>query len=86
MEKKTIEKIENAERDIIKFDGCYISYNGHCNLEPPHDETALVKDGYFYILYGDYRKEMKEAIERGGFEEAKKFFDNKPDEKSFWSN
>jgi hypothetical protein len=89
---ETIEKLENTRNSITVFDGFYISYNPFCNLsmegEPnrKEDETALVKDGKFYILYGNYEREMVEAARTGGFEAAKKIFDSRPDEHSFWSN
>lgn len=94
MKKQTIEKLENTRNEVTKFDGFYISYNPFCNLPMDGDgetgrkpdETALVKDSKFYILYGDYRKEMIEAAQNGGFEAAKKVFDDRPEEHSFWSN
>lgn len=89
-----MEKLNNGINEVTGFDGYYISYNPMCNAPMDDDEetgrksdeTALVKDGNFYILYGDYREEMIEAAKKGGFEEAKKIFDSRPDEHSFWSN
>ena len=48
-------------------------------------ETALVKNGKYYILNGDFRKEYEEIIDKG-FSACKKFFDSKPELHSSWSN
>lgn len=48
-------------------------------------ETALCKDGEFYILNGDFRKQYEKLITKG-FMECKKFYDSKPDLHSGWSS
>src|SRR3990167_2324141 len=93
LNKKTINKLENTRNEVAEFDGFFISYNPFCNLpigggisNRKPNETALVKNKKYYILYGDYRKEMIKAAKKGGFKAAKKIFDDRPDEHSFWSN
>ena len=81
--------------EIKGYDNFYISYNPYCNpdigSDDPYrkcDETALV-DGrgekrVYWILYGDYREEMHK-LAGDGFDAVKDFIENKPEEKSFWS-
>ncbi len=64
----------------MEGDGFYISYNP----DPLGPETALVKDGKFLILDGDFRKEYEERVE--SFEECLKFFKDHQDRRSRWSD
>lgn len=48
-------------------------------------ETALIKDGKYYILNGDHRKEYEVLVDQG-FVACYNYFLSKPDEKSSWSN
>jgi hypothetical protein len=48
-------------------------------------ETALIKDGNYYILNGDWRKEYEPLIPQG-FEACKALFDENQHARSSWSN
>lgn len=48
------------------------------------EETALCKDGKFYILDGDHRKEYERVIDKG-FEECLKYFKSKPELLNNWT-
>lgn len=49
-------------------------------------ETALVKDGNFYILNGDHREAYSALID-GGYEECKRYYDqHKVKYQSRWSS
>jgi len=61
---------------ILEGDGFYISYNPN----PLGPETALVKDGKFLILDGDYEERVE------SFEECHKFFKDHLDRRSWWSD
>lgn len=50
------------------------------------DETAIVSNGDFYILNGDFRREYAELAESGGLDACLRFFASKPELKSSWSN
>lgn len=82
------------ENHVIKKEDFYISYNPGTGKTFPmfagdggvgSDETAIVKDGNFYILNGDFRKEYEEIVDQG-FEACYKFFESKPELKSSWSD
>ena len=47
-------------------------------------ETALVKDGQFFILNGDYRQDYEKLID-SGWTSCKEFFDKHSNHKSSWS-
>jgi len=77
--------------ETIENDEFYISFNQHpCGNIPIFQsdglscETALCKDGAYFILNGDFRKEYLDLFEKG-FDECKKFFDSKQELKSSWS-
>lgn len=57
----------------------------HFAADNESDETALIKDGYFFILNGDFRKQY-ESLAPKGFDECKKFFLSKSRSKSSWSD
>lgn len=80
------------ENHVLKKENFYISYNPKpCATLPGFasdgggDETAIVKDGKFYILNGDFRKEYEELVDQG-FDACYNFFKSKPELKSSWSN
>ena len=78
---------------MLKGDGFHISYNkdtdelGEFLRGDAHQETALVKDGKYYILNGDWREDYEKLLIHG-FEVCKKFFDknNIGNNTSTWSN
>jgi hypothetical protein len=81
---------------ILEGDGFFVSFipsnanpwlgtifNGD---RPDGMETAIVKDGKYYILNGDFRKDYEKLVDKG-FNACKKFFDKNEDESgSSWSN
>ena len=67
----------------MEGDGFYVSYNPDPVLGSG-PETALVIDGKFLILDGDFRKEYEERVH--SFEECHKFFKDHLDKKSRWSD
>lgn len=79
--------------DSEDFSDFYISYNPNTQIKGAFNylsgdtksETALVKDGKFYILNGDHRAAYETLIDEG-FEACKKYFDEHPELKSSWSN
>lgn len=48
-------------------------------------ETALIKDGQFYILNGDHRAAYKELASKG-YQACEDYFVSNIDQKSEWSN
>lgn len=83
--------INNNGNSILKLDWGYISYcadpsggfpwfSGDDNM----DETALCKDGQFFILNGDFRKEYEELGPKG-FSVCWEFFSRHQDAASSWS-
>lgn len=77
---------------LLKGDGFYISYNPQpCKgsrvwgSDDGQPETALVKDGVFRILNGDFRKKYSKRID--SFDECLEFFNSKKDScVSSWSD
>jgi hypothetical protein len=75
-----------GENCYLQGDTFHVSYNMHPSLWGDEgEETALVKDGNYYILLGDFRDEYEQLIDEG-FEACKKFFDSKPELRGSWSN
>jgi hypothetical protein len=78
---------------VLDGEGFYISYNsnpcsslGFFGSDNHSAETALCKDGKFFILNGDYRKEYSERIDKG-FDACKEFYDTLKQEcRSSWSS
>lgn len=76
---------------VVEGDGFYISYNPgdfvlDCfSADTGGDETALIKNGIFYILNGDWRTDY-ESLVTEGFEICLNFFKSKETEHgSSWS-
>lgn len=64
----------------------YISYNASPTIgNTGHSETAIVKDGRFYILNGDHREAYEKLIDRG-YSACVRYFKEHDDEVSSWSN
>jgi hypothetical protein len=70
----------------------YISYNistarlGHFFAgDGTGEETALCRDGEYFILNGDHRAKYESLI-GGGWEACMGYFKQHPDEVSSWSN
>ena len=55
------------------------------NADDEQAETAIVVDGKYYILNGDFRKEYEAAIEKGLIA-CIQIFKAHPELKSSWSN
>ncbi len=49
------------------------------------DETAILAEGKFFILNGDFRREYAEAADKGGLNACLMYFASKPDLISSWS-
>ena len=87
---KTIDSI--SSNMILHGDGFYISYATGAGLgriglftgDNSSDETALVIDGEYYILNGDFRKDYEKLVEEGA--EACLSFFKKRDNVSSWSD
>lgn len=88
--------VNNSGNEVLDGDGFYISYQPDTAAGPfgaffsgngeTLDETALVKDGKFFILNGDWREQYAELVPNG-WDACKSFFDKHADEhKSVWSN
>ncbi len=80
------------ENEVMDYGEFYISYNPDPRFSslPLFDsddgaETALVKDGKFFILNGDFREAYKHLASEG-FEACKKFYDQQATHaRSSWS-
>lgn len=71
------------ERNVmLEMDGFWISYNPNTDTGA---ETALCKDGNYYILLGDFRKQYEQLVDKG-FNACLKFFKENLDKKSSWSD
>lgn len=92
IEVKTLTKVPQWEyigpNYVLKGDGFHLSYNETAYIFGANyrDETALIKDGNYYILNGDWREDYKKLLAQG-FEACKKFFDknNIGENASSWS-
>lgn len=81
------------DRNIqLEMDGFYISYNGDTGADIPifagdePAETALVKDGRYYILNGDWRYSYERLVDKG-FDACYRFYlKQKGKHGSSWSN
>jgi len=73
-----VKRIEETE------DTYYISYAVDCNTTEDGDETALVINGGFYILNGDWVDRYKECKNKE--EQKKLFIDNYDEHGGFWSD
>ena len=73
-------------RMTLECEEFHISYNGRPEISVDHvEETALCKDGSYYILNGDFRKEYDDLFDQG-FEACKAFYDSKKAEfNSIWT-
>ena len=77
---------------VLNGEGFYISYMpsngmdafGSWGSDSGSDETALCKDGEFFILNGDFRKEYAKIIEEG-FDRCLDFYEKNLEAKSSWS-
>ncbi len=75
---------------VLEGDGFYISYNpdfsgfSHWVSDDGSDETALCKDGKYFILNGDFRDRYEEIIDQG-FEACFDFY-TKQNNVSSWSD
>lgn len=90
-------KYIRTKRGNLVLDGCegfYVSFiPGHFNpsgislfkSDTPAGETALVKDGNFYILNGDHREQYL-MLAKLGFDKCKEYFNNHKDQMSSWSD
>jgi len=64
---------KGALNQILLGDGFYVSYNGHAQegvlyglfAGDRNEETALVKDGKYFILNGDWRKHYERLFPDG---------------------
>ncbi len=76
---------------LLEGDGFYISYATALGLrtiamfasDDNSDETALVIEGKFYILNGDYRKDYEKLVDQGP-EKCLAFY-HQHDNQSSWS-
>lgn len=78
--------------EILRGDGFFISYNAapcvglsFWSSDEGSPETALVVDGKYYILNGDFRNEYAAIVDEGRAA-CLKFFAGKPDLASSWSD
>lgn len=55
---KIVAGIEKRSNETLKIEGGYISYNANTDQG---EETALCSKGEFFILLGDYRKDLKDC-------------------------
>ena len=79
-----------GRNNCLYGEGFYISYNpGNFDIamfaSDAGAETAICKEGKFYILNGDFRDEYEELIEKG-FDACISFFLSNLDKVSSWSN
>jgi hypothetical protein len=78
---------------LLEGEGFEISYNpgnyfglSSFSRDTGGAETALMKDGKYFILNGDYRKDYEELVDKG-FEACIKFYlAQHPTKRSSWSN
>jgi hypothetical protein len=87
-----IEWKQGFNNSVLQGKGFFISYNpcpgGGISFfrgDNGGDETALVKDGSFYILNGDFRKQYEKLLPKG-FKACKDFFLKNLDKVSSWSD
>lgn len=78
--------------DVLQCDGFFISYNPSPGMgfsvfagDDGSSETAIVADGKFYILNGDFREEYAALCEQG-LAACMQFFASKPELVSSWSD
>ena len=67
---------------VARGDGFVVSFNPETDVGA---ETALCKDGEYFILLGDFRKQYAKLIPRG-FAACKAFYDASDAERSSWSD
>jgi len=66
--------------EIMDCGDFYISYNREplkgtiLASDDESDETALSKDGNYYILNGDFRETYRELLHPGGWEECFEYY------------
>lgn len=79
----------------LDVDDWHISYNpsineGICDIAmTKEDETAICREGRYYILYGDHRKEYEKIIndnKDNAFDKCVEYFKAHQNEMGFWSN
>ena len=82
----------NGNKEVLNGEGFYISYNSNpgCGVSmfasDAGSETALCKDGDYFILNGDYRKEY-EKLAPQGWDSCMEFYKEKaPEHSSSWSD
>lgn len=74
-----------------KDESFYISYNpgdytiSAFSFDTGGDETALVREGKYYILNGDHRDKYEKRIDKG-FSVCLDYFDKNGRSRSSWSN
>lgn len=77
---------------MLQGDGFYISYNPgeyggmpFFDADNSSDETAICKDGRYFILNGDFRREYEKVVDKG-IDACMKIFKKNRALKSSWSN
>lgn len=74
-----------GQQERIDGDGFFISYV-IAGSGPTGDETALVTDGEYYILNGNWLEEYRPLVKKG-LKACKKLFDKEKKEHiNFWSS
>ena len=81
-----------AGNEVLHAEGFYLSYaTGHAmsvlsmfGSDNHSDETALVVDGEFYILNGDFRREYETLVPKG-VDACMAFFNQHKSQASSWS-
>lgn len=84
-----------SNNSILEGDGFFISFlpanNGLNQLMPGFasddgsDETAIIKDGNYYILNGDFREQYLMLVPHG-FEKCLAFYNENINKQSSWAD
>jgi len=92
MDNIKFKKNEHGTNYLLQGRNFYISYQpnafngiGMFRADNNSAETALCKDGKFFILNGDFRKQYEELFPKG-YRALKKFYNDNINLKSSWSN